>query len=353
MRTTTHGLREQLTRMMEERDVPGLQAVVLRDGEVVASETLGLANLEHDVPVTQESVFSINSMAKAFTGVALMQLVEAGDLDLDAPVSRYLDALPEAWQPITIRQLATLTSGLPEIMAYGADSSVGLVAADEDAAWAVVHAAPMEFEPGRGYNYVQTNYALLGKVIDRLSGKPFVDFIAERQFDVAGMIHTRYANDHDLIRHRADTYMSINAEGEPTGSIDKSRLDWPHLLRTAAGLHMLRRRPGRVDVRARERRVLSAGESRQLWVPCPALTAVRACGASGGSSLSVRRVWYRPAGRWREGPDRSLSGQADAHRRHQPAWRVRSTWQSPTASRSTSHLWTTSFRTARAEAPEG
>lgn len=233
----TTGLREQLIHMMQERHVPGLQAVVLRHGEVVASETLGTANLEHDVAVTRESVFSINSMAKAFTGIAVMQLVESGDLDLESPVSRYVDALPDAWQPITIRQLATLTSGLPEIMAYGADSSVGLVAENEDAAWAVAHAAPMEFEPGRGYNYVQTNYALLGKVIAGLSGKPFIDFIAERQFDVAGMAHTRYANDHEIIPHRADTYMSIDAMGEPTGRIDKSRLDWPHVLRPAAGLH--------------------------------------------------------------------------------------------------------------------
>ena len=75
MSTTTHGLREQLTRLMEKRQIPGLQAVVLRHGEIVASETLGTANLEHDVAVTQESVFSINSMAKAFTGVALMLMV--------------------------------------------------------------------------------------------------------------------------------------------------------------------------------------------------------------------------------------------------------------------------------------
>jgi CubicO group peptidase (beta-lactamase class C family) len=268
--STSPGLREQLTRLMEAREIPGLQAVVLRHGEIVASETLGMANLEHDVAVTRESVFSINSMAKAFTGIALMQLVESGDLDLDAPVARYLDALPGAWQPITIRQLATLTSGLPEIMAYGADSSVGLVAEDEEAAWAVVHAAPMEFEPGRGYNYVQTNYALLGKVIDRLSGQPFVDFITERQFDVAGMPRTRYANDHDLIPHRADTYMSIDASGEPTGRIDKSRLDWPHLLRTAAGLHSTAEDLAAWMSALESGALLSAASRDTMWTPVPA-----------------------------------------------------------------------------------
>jgi hypothetical protein len=67
---------------MEERRVPGMQVAVVREEEIVTLEALGVANLEHRVPVTHHSIFSINSMAKAFTGVALMQLVEAGRLGL-------------------------------------------------------------------------------------------------------------------------------------------------------------------------------------------------------------------------------------------------------------------------------
>ena len=84
------------------------------------------------------------------------------------PPFRATSTRSRSLEPITIRQLATLASGVPEIMAYRADNSVGLVAADEEARLGHRYAAPMEFEPGRGYNYVQTNYALLGKVIDRL-----------------------------------------------------------------------------------------------------------------------------------------------------------------------------------------
>jgi hypothetical protein len=67
---------------MEERRVPGMQVAVVREEEIVTLEALGVANLEHRVSVTHHSIFSINSMAKAFTGVALMQLVEAGRLGL-------------------------------------------------------------------------------------------------------------------------------------------------------------------------------------------------------------------------------------------------------------------------------
>ena len=140
------GLRDYMHELMEQRRIPGMQVAVVRDRSIVCLEALGIANVEHQVPVTHESVFSINSMSKAFTGVALMQLVETGQLDLGAPVSRYLDGLPESWRPVTVRQLATLSSGVPEMMFYNADSTIGLIGGGgEKEAWEAAYALPMEF----------------------------------------------------------------------------------------------------------------------------------------------------------------------------------------------------------------
>lgn len=230
-------LREYLVKLMEERAIPALQLAVVRNGAIELLDALGLANLEHQVPATHHSVFSVNSMAKAFTGVAVMQLVEEGVLDLSASIADYLVGLPEAWRPIEVRQLATLTSGLPEIMVYTADSNVALIGdGSEDSAWKAAYAAPMEYPIGEGYSYTQTNYALLGKIIDRLSGKPFTEFIAERQFAAAEMSNTLYVNDDDILSNRANTYMSISVDGEPAGRIFNSHINWPPILRTAAGL---------------------------------------------------------------------------------------------------------------------
>lgn len=237
-KSASGGLREYLVNLMEKRSIPGLQVAVLRGGKIELLDTLGVANLELQVPATHRSVFSINSMAKAFTGIAVMQLVEAGELDLSASISKYVDELPAAWRPITVRQLATLTSGLPEIMVYTADSNVTLIGdGSEQGAWKAAYAAPMQYPPGEGYSYTQTNYALLGKIIERQSGRPFTEFIAERQFGVSGMANTFYVNDQDILPHRANTYMSISVAGEPTGRIVNSHINWPPMLRTAAGLH--------------------------------------------------------------------------------------------------------------------
>lgn len=232
------GLREYLLQLMKERRIPGIQVAICRDGKIECLDALGMADIEHRVPTNPESVFSIISMAKAFTGVALMQLVEAGQLDLRASVSAYLDGLPESWRPVTVRQLATFTSGLPEIMTIAADFSMGLIGGGgEQEAWEAAFELPMEFAPGEGYRYVQTNYALLGKIIDRLSGKPFTEFIAERQFAAAGMSHTLFANDTDIIPNRANSYMSINAAGATAATLSNSCINCPPMLRTAAGLY--------------------------------------------------------------------------------------------------------------------
>ena len=232
------GLRAELLKLMEDRSIPGLQLAVVRDGRIELLEELGFANVEHKVPVSKGSVFSVNSMSKAFTGIAVMQLVEAGRLDLSATIATYLDGLPELWQPITVRQLATLTSGVPEMMVYTKDNDVALLGdGTEDGAWEAAYALPMEYPTGRGYAYTQTNYALLGRIIQRLSGTSFGEFVAEHQFGVADMASTRFATDQDIIPGRADTYMSINADGEPAGRVFRSYLNWPPVLHPAAGLH--------------------------------------------------------------------------------------------------------------------
>jgi CubicO group peptidase (beta-lactamase class C family) len=211
---------------------------VVRQGRIELLEELGFANVEHQVSVSKDSVFSVNSMSKAFTGVAVMQLVEAGELDLSAPVSTYLKDLPEHWRSITVRQLATLTSGVPEMMAYTADNDVALLGdGTEEGAWQAAYGLPMEYPTGRGYAYTQTNYALLGRIIQHLSGKTFGEFVAEHQFGVAGMANTRFATDQDIVPNRADTYMNINAHGDSAGRVFRSHLNWPAVLHPAAGLH--------------------------------------------------------------------------------------------------------------------
>lgn len=240
------GIQDYLKNEMRELGIPGMQVAVVRHQKIVFLGALGIAEIGNAVPVTNKTVFPIASATKAFTGVALMQLVEDGKLELAAPISRYLDGLPASWQRVTIRQLATHISGLPNIvnndtgeLVTGVQiSSVG--ESDVDAAWNKVRTLPIEFAPGEKYSYNQTNYILLGKVIDKLSGEPFTQFIKEHQLDSVGMRSTVYADDSEVVAHRARSYSNIryskDGQMEHTANLTEQYVRFPPQFLTAAGL---------------------------------------------------------------------------------------------------------------------
>src|SRR5205823_2982784 len=93
----------------------GLSLAVTKNGAIVKIKGYGLANLEHDVPVTPDSVFELASLTKSFTATAIMMLVEKGKMGLDDPIARYLPESPAKWKGITVRHLLTHTAGLPSM----------------------------------------------------------------------------------------------------------------------------------------------------------------------------------------------------------------------------------------------
>jgi CubicO group peptidase (beta-lactamase class C family) len=228
-----------LRRQMEKRGIPGLQVAVVRHGKIVLLGAYGIANVQDSVPVTDRTLFTINSATKSFVGVAIMQLAEDEKLDLGAPVSRYLDGLPEAWQVVTIRQLLTHTSGIPNIM----DGWGKLVVeGDGEASWPKVQSLPMEFDPGQRFSYNQTNYLLLGRIIDKLSGQLFAQFITDRQLKAVGMPLTAragFGDSHDVLPHSARGYTyfrNVGGKNVRTDKLGNVFEEFPPFLRTAAGM---------------------------------------------------------------------------------------------------------------------
>ncbi|MBA4849359.1 serine hydrolase [Emticicia sp. BO119] len=187
-----------LFRQMKDLQIPGLQVAVIQKGKIVLNKSYGLANLQDNVQVDTQTIFAINSCTKAFTGVAIMQLVEEGKLDLSAPISKYIDSLPAQWQPVRIQQLLTHVSGLPDILRIQESS--------EAKRWQKIQTMPMDFPTGNQFSYNQTNYLLLGRVISKLRGKHFTEVFKDKQFDVVGMPHTIFGDSRDIIPHYAPTY---------------------------------------------------------------------------------------------------------------------------------------------------
>jgi len=229
--------RTLLRTKMAEQHIPALQVAVVVGDRVVMSEAYGTANVEQQIAASRETLFPINSATKSFTGVAIMQLVEAGKVDLEAPISRYFDDLPEKWRAVRIRQLLAHSSGLPNIV-----DEKGLIGGGSDAdAWKLVQTLPMDGEPGAGFAYNQTNYVLLGRLIEKLSGRPVEQFLAERQFAAAGMARRQFGDGYDIVPGRASVYIREHAgRGSPSTTPD-ALYHWiddiPPSTRAGAGLY--------------------------------------------------------------------------------------------------------------------
>lgn len=260
--------RALLKARMAEQQIPALQIAVVLHGRIVMSEAYGVADIEQNVAASRRTLFPINSATKSFTGVAIMQMVEAGQVDLEAPISRYLDGLPEKWRPIRIRQLLAHSSGLPNIV-----DENGLIGGASDAeAWAKVQTLPMDGETGAGFAYNQTNYVLLGRLIEKLSERPFEQFLTERQFTPAALPAARFGDGYDLVPGRADVYIRQHS-GRGAGPADKNALShWvdeiPVSTRAGAGLYLTADDVARWIIALQGGRLLSKpGSLDRMWQP--------------------------------------------------------------------------------------
>jgi CubicO group peptidase (beta-lactamase class C family) len=205
---------------MASDHIPGLSVGVVQNGKLVLAHGYGLANIESDERATKETVYEIASITKTFTATAIMMLVEEGKIELDQPISRYLSHPPawnNAWSNITVRQLLTHTSGIPNFKDLeGFADWMG-----KDDLLKGVASRKLEFDPGAQSSYSNTGYLLLGLIIESVSRKPFGTFLQERIFEPLGMAATRVNDPNESTRNRACGYQAIHNEINDTYHSDK------------------------------------------------------------------------------------------------------------------------------------
>ena len=185
------------------QQIPGVAIAVVHHGSVLVAKGYGLANVEHQVPVTAETIFQSGSLGKQLTAAVAMKLVEEGKLALDDPVTKFLPAAPPTWQPITVRHLLTHTSGITDwdepLVDLRKDSS------DEDFD-RIIFAQQLEFPAGSRFNYTNTGYDLLGQILQKATGQTLATLYRERLFKPAGMQTARVISEADIVPHRAAGY---------------------------------------------------------------------------------------------------------------------------------------------------
>ena len=172
--------------------------VGVRTPEGTWTEAYGLADPDSGQPMQVGMHTRIGSVTKTFTGTALMQLVEAGELSLDDTIDTYVPEVPNG-DRITLRHLATMTSGLQSYTGLTDFTDTYFAAPetvfDADELIALGLAASPIFEPGEQFDYSNTNTLLLGKVIESVTGRPLPEVLAEQVFEPLGLEHTSWPGD--------------------------------------------------------------------------------------------------------------------------------------------------------------
>ncbi len=186
------------------RGTPGLALAVAVDGKILYSESFGFADLEERVPVWPTTKFRIGSISKPLTATALMQLVEAGKLDLDAPVQKYVPSFPDKGAPITVRMVAGHLAGIRhykedemEIQRHYDNILEALKIFEND---------PLVAPPGTRFSYSSYGFNLLSAVIESTSGEPFLSYMQEHVFTPMGLVHTTADQNTQIIEQRSRFY---------------------------------------------------------------------------------------------------------------------------------------------------
>ena len=190
---------------MVEFNIPGVLIGVASRGRLVHWKGYGMANVELSVPVNDSTVFEIGSISKEFVSAAVMLLVEEGRLELDDGIHEYLSFLPSEWLGVTVRQLLTHTSGIPDYEEIQTYEAYRFRFTPEEII-RVAHSRPMDFAPGTGYYYSNTGYFLLSLMVERIEGRPLGQVLRDRIFEPLDMTQTRMADPEDIVPHRAAGY---------------------------------------------------------------------------------------------------------------------------------------------------
>ena len=194
-----------------EGRVAGIAVAVVRGADTLLMKTYGKADLEWDVPLSQDAVFEIGSVTKQFTAAAILQLRDEKKLDLDADITTYLPNYPTQGRRVSVRRLLDHTSGIKGYTEIESFDEIRTRTLPRDSLVARIAAAPFDFAPGEALIYNNSGYFLLGLIIEKVSGMSYEDYVEQKLFAKLGMSRSSYCSNSEVVPRRAHGYALRNA----------------------------------------------------------------------------------------------------------------------------------------------
>ena len=221
---TTADAKAQMTRHLDSlirtrlpEVAPGCAVLVAKDDRIIYQKGFGSANLELNTPMKPEMIFRIGSTTKQYTAIAILQLVEKGLLSLHDTIQRFLPTFPSKGHPITIENLLTHTSGIIDYQALDDSAGRNFYYRKDYTPEQVIDFfkdEPLSFIPGTRFAYSNSNYFLLGHIIELIGGMPYAQYMQHNIFDKARLTHTYYADYKPVVPGRVQGYQRYSGRYE-------------------------------------------------------------------------------------------------------------------------------------------
>lgn len=202
-----HDIKAELEKYIDARVGDGFcgSVLVAEKGKIILSKGWGYANREHNVPNKPQTKFRIGSITKTFTSMAILQLKAKGLLGLNDSLKKYIPDYPGG-EKITVRHLLTHTSGIPDFEFFEEYVSMKTIPGPILRTIGWFKDRPLEFEPGERYKYSSSGYLLLGYIIEKVSDKPFAEYLEENILGPLHMTGTGCDSNTEILVDRAAGY---------------------------------------------------------------------------------------------------------------------------------------------------
>lgn len=216
----TQRINRDVRTVLQRTETPGAAMLVIRDGQVLYRKAIGLRDLDRKLPARVDTHYEIGSITKQFTAAAILQLKDAGKLNIDEKASAYLPDVPHAGE-FTLRQLLSHTSGIPDYFElknaeeYAKPTTFAEI-------MKLVADKPLDFAPGSRASYSNTGYMILGRIIEVISHESYHQYRLEHLLKPAGMTESYIVKDEASLATMARGYRRVNGKLEPGLTIHES-----------------------------------------------------------------------------------------------------------------------------------
>ncbi|MBS1757073.1 MAG: beta-lactamase family protein [Bacteroidetes bacterium] len=209
---------------------PGCVVLIVKGDKVVYKKAFGTANTELNISMQPNMLFRTGSMGKQYTAIAVLQLVEEGKINLQDSIQKYIKDFPSKGYTITIENLLTNTSGIKDYLSEISNPTKQKESYTPKDGVDYIKDEPLNFKPGSEYQYSNSNYYLLGYIIETVTGKTFEDYLKENVLDKAGLKNTFYIHPEKTIPDMPQGYSKFD------GKIEKATLQEVTIMYSAGAL---------------------------------------------------------------------------------------------------------------------